>query len=133
MLGHEVDFGIDVFGRPKVYSDAETIARIFINNLYLEEGQFPSMPHIGIGLRKILNKNFEDIDMEELIGKMQSQSKELFPHIDVGSIVVRLMNQGAQNESLYIKVPLLIDKKDLYIKAIPGDEVQFNYTITESI
>lgn len=131
-------FGLDNFGKPKTLTVAETVAQMVLNILLLKPGQLPSLPHIGIDIKKYLYKFEEDIDPEHLKSQLIYQCNSLNGYIDLNNIDIILL--PVKNESiLFISIPLIISKeedKDILIAfkyKKTGKEVTFNYKIANSI
>lgn len=131
-------FGLDNFGKPKTLSTAETIAQMVLNILLLKPGQLPSLPHIGIDIKKYLYKFEEDIDPDHLKSQLIYQCNNLHGYIDLNGVEVVVLPVGHES-ILFISIPLTVaveqDKEILigfrYKKT--GKEVTFNYTIASSI
>lgn len=92
MIKSEVDFGLNNFGKQKVLSEADSIARLLLNILFLRPGQMPSMPHIGINIRKYLYKFEDDIDTDTLKREISFQCSELLPSIDTSGMKLMVVN-----------------------------------------
>lgn len=88
----ELDFGLDSFGRQKVMSPEDTLAHLLINLLFMRPGQFPSMPHLGINIRKYLYNFSDELDVETLKSEIQSQCLILVPYLDLTGMVLDVID-----------------------------------------
>ncbi len=55
-------FGLNGFGRPKIYSDSETLANGILNALLSKPGSYPSIPNMGMDVARMVFLPFEEID-----------------------------------------------------------------------
>ena len=135
-IKHEIVFGVDNFGKQKELSEAETIAQMLLNLFLMRPGQLPSLPHIGMDIRKFLYKFEEDINTDQIRDEIVSQCSALLPYISVQQIQVLLV--PFNNETiLYILIPLtiLVDNGGTLIygfkKSNTSSAVSFNYKIAD--
>lgn len=55
-------FGLNGFGRPKIYSDSETLANGILNALLSKPGSYPSIPNMGMNVAQMVFLPYEEID-----------------------------------------------------------------------
>lgn len=91
MLKHEIAFGVDSFGKPKVLSDRDTLAQLIINILYLRPGQLPSMPMIGIDIYNYITPSVGEEGLNDLSTHITTQCSALAPYIELTGTFVKLM------------------------------------------
>lgn len=135
-IKHELVFGVDNFGKQKELSDAETVAQMLLNLFLMRPGQLPSLPHIGIDIRKFLYKFEEDINTDQLRDDIVSQCSALLPYISIQQMQILLV--PFNNETiLYILVPLtiVVDGGGTLIygfkKSDGSSAVSFNYKVAD--
>ena len=58
----EADFGLNNFNNPKRLKDEEALARTILIILFGKPGVFPSMPEIGMDIKRYFYKFADDID-----------------------------------------------------------------------
>jgi hypothetical protein len=104
----EIGFSQNNFGEATVLSLYDTVTQLLLNVLYMRPGQLINCPHVGIDIRKyFLTSSIDDIDINEIKIKLQSQCSSLAMFIDVDS-----MKMTVVNGTLVIVVPLVISKED---------------------
>jgi hypothetical protein len=133
----EVDFGLNNFGKPKELSEADSIARLIMNILLMRPGQLPSMPHIGINIRKYLYKFDEDIDTDALKREISFQCSELIPFIDTSNMKLLVIDYRGEGLLMLI-MPLYINGKQQdmlmgFKKGATSDDIQFNYQFEDKL
>lgn len=129
----EVAFGVDDFNKPKLLTPQESLAQILYNIFVMEEGTYPSLPHIGIGIRRYLYKYREDINITELKQKIFVNCTDLLPFVefdDIDIIVTNYQNQGI----MMIMIPLKITDETMLLAFSTDDknEILFRFQV-ESI
>lgn len=137
MIKSEVDFGLNNFGKPKELSESESIARLLLNILLMRPGQLPSMPHIGINIRKYLYKFDDEIDTESLKRDIAFQCSELIPFIDTTNMKLLVVNYKGEGILMLI-MPLVVAGKsqELLIgfkKGESSDDIVFNYQFEDKL
>ena len=131
----ELEFGLNNFGKQKMMDEKDTISQMILNLFLLRQGQIPSLPHIGIDIRKYLYRFEDDINAEEIREAIIYQCVSLTPYIHVDSIQVIFV--PFENESLmYIIVPIRINVDGGgtaiygFKKPKTSNVVTFNYKVT---
>lgn len=137
MLKNELDFGFDNFGKQKVLSQSETIAQLILNILLMRPGQMPSMPHIGIDIRKYLYRFEDELDSDALKQDITRQCSALIPFIDLSGLRLMVVNYKGEGV-LMIIVPLSITgtQQDLLIgfkKNADSGDIVFNYQFEDKL
>lgn len=84
----EMDFDIDNFGRQKYLTSIESIGNIILNLFFMRPGSYPSMPDLGLNIRSMLYGLSDEIDVDEIKNKLQTQCTELLPHLVLGEVRV---------------------------------------------
>ena len=134
MLLSELDFGVNNFGKQRVLSPSKTIAQLILNILLMRPGQMPSMPHIGINIKKYLYKFDDELDVEDLRQEIVFQCSEVIPFVDTTQMVLSVVEYRGES-LLMIVIPLLIDSETVNLlygfKENRGDAVQFNMQVEE--
>lgn len=137
MLKSELDFGLDNFGNQKTLSEADTIAQLLLNILFMRPGQMPSMPHIGIDIKKYLYRFEDEIDTTALKNEISSQCSTLIPYIDLSSMQLLTVNYHGEGV-LMIIIPLMIRGNDENLliglkKNKDTGGITFNYQIEDKL
>lgn len=132
MLKREVDFGLDNFGRQKILSQSESVAQLIVNLLLMKPGQMPSMPHIGINIKKYLYEFEDNINTGALQKEIEEQCSTLIPYIDTENMSLFVIKESVPDPILMIIIPfdILDDGKDLVMafkKSKSLGMVSFNY------
>lgn len=81
LAGIDPAFGVDDFLQPKYYNESETVANNFLTLLFGKPGFFPSIPELGIDVSSLLYQFFDDIDTEELKGRITQQCSDFMNYV----------------------------------------------------
>lgn len=104
----EMDFSIDDFGRQKYLTSVESIGNIILNLFFMRPGAYPSMPELGININSVLYGFSDEIDVDEIKNKLQTQCTELLPYLILGDIRVFIQNIKGQ-DVLMITIQVEVD------------------------
>lgn len=85
----EVGFGPNAFNEPTVYGAIESLGQILYNIFVMRPGTLPSLPNVGIDVRKYLYKLEGTIDYGALRQSIFDSCVGLLNFIQVGDVVVR--------------------------------------------
>lgn len=133
---NEVTFGTNNFGNPKVLSSKDSIAQLFKNILFLVPGQLPSMPHVGINIRKYLTAHVEDEDLSTLKEDIAYQCADLIPYLDLSGMVITPLTYNNRS-TIFIMIPVNVDDSgdSLLIGIHKNDDgkVIFNYKFDDAL
>lgn len=88
----ELDFSLNNFQEQKTYEALEAAAQIILNLFFTVPGDYPSLPHIGLDIKQYLYKLEDEIDPEELKGKIFAQCSELMPYLILGNVRIFMTN-----------------------------------------
>lgn len=126
MMGiREVGFGVDDFNRPMVLSETESIKQIVMNVLTGKPGNIPSLPDIGIDIRRYIEYvDPESIDSQELKRLIHDQLSTVLSFDQVGDIVVVSTTLEGQSV-LIINIPIT-SNSDSEIQVAAGFSVNGN-------
>lgn len=98
-------FGLNGFGRPKIYSESETLANGILNALLSKPGSYPSLPNMGMDIARMVFLPFEDIDTVSIKNDLVQQCSYFNEVVRDGKFDV-LKKEVVDN--LGKKVPMLI-------------------------
>lgn len=136
MFKKELQFGLDNFSRQKVLTEKDSIAQALLNLLFMRPGQMPSLPHIGINVRKYLYQFEDEINVGELKEDIAYQCSELLPYLDMSNLQLFIVPYRGV-DILMLMVPILVegDTPTLVIGMQRGDNgnVVFNYQFTHEL
>lgn len=98
-------FGLNGFGKPKIYSESETLAHGILNALLSKPGSYPSMPNFGMNVARMVFLPYEEIDTTAI-------KTELIQHCSYFANVVQSgefdVDKREVTDNLGKKVPMLI-------------------------
>lgn len=101
----EVGFGLDNFMKPKVLDSYQSLAQVILNVLVMKKGNMPSLPHLGIDIRKYLYKFSDEIDVGALKNEIYSQVSEVLPQLISGEIKISVVTYEGQ-DLLLVAIPI---------------------------
>ena len=88
-VGHDTTFELDDFGKPRLRDELELIKNVVLYILFTEPGQYPSLPHIGLGINNILYSYYDEIVEEDLRDQIVNQCNALGIHFENGVVVIK--------------------------------------------
>lgn len=115
-IGKEVGFGQDNFSKPKILNEKDSISTIILNLLLMKPGNMPSLPHLGINIKKYLYAKEDEINVDDLKNQIYSQCNELFPWL-VSDEVKLLTNRVDGKDVLIIYIPVLLNGEGAIVYA----------------
>lgn len=104
-LKSEVGFGLDNFMKPKVLDSYQSLAQVILNVLVMKKGNMPSLPHLGIDIKKYLYKFSDEIDVGALKNEIYSQVSEVLPQLISGEIKISVVTYEGQ-DLLLVAIPI---------------------------
>lgn len=66
-------FGINNFGKQKMYSESETLANNILTVLLGKPGSFPSIPSLGMYVQGVVIQPYDQIDTDSLKNELVTQ------------------------------------------------------------
>lgn len=131
----EVTFSKNNFNNQTILSEEDSIIQLLNNLFTIRPGQMPSMPHIGINIKKYLYSFDTEIDTEALRQEIVTQGKPIIPYLNFDNTKVLTVDYRGES-ILMIILPIYIDgeeKNILYGAKKSGDnDVTFNYQIQDA-
>lgn len=88
IMARDPAFGSNGFGRPKIYSDSETLANGILNALLSKPGSYPSIPNMGMDVARVVFVSYEDIDTESIKNDLIQQCSYFHEVVQNGSFDV---------------------------------------------
>ena len=107
MIGKEVGFGVDNFGRPVVLSNKDSVIQIILNILMSRKGNIPGMPHLGIDIYQYLYSTPEEISGVQLKELIYAQCKDLL-YLVASSDIRIFVTKSMGKDILIVYIPLII-------------------------
>lgn len=104
----EVGFGLDTLGRPLVYTSVESLSQIFYNVFMMVPGTLPSLPRVGINIKKYLYNMEGQINTEELRDSVFYSCEKLLSFIQVSDVNIQEVEQ-TNGTTLVVLVTCTID------------------------
>ena len=98
-------FGLNGFGRPKIYSESETLANGIMNALLSKPGSYPSIPNMGMNIAQMVFLPYEDIDTIAIKTDLIRQCSQFADVVQKGKFDVKKLEV---TDDFGEKVPMLI-------------------------
>ena len=97
----------------------------------------PSMPHIGINIKKYLYKMDDELDVSQLKAELAKQCSEIMPYLDTNNMALTIQEYKGQ-PMLLIIIPITIENETSTLIAglqtsSKDDNVKFSYTFDTSL
>lgn len=128
-------FGVNNFGKPKMYNESQTIANTILAILFGKPGSIPSMPELGMYIQGQLFNFFDSIDTDMLKSQLAEQCSYLDPYIqseefDIIKQTIQHPVTGDMSDILLVVVPTQIEETSRRL-AIGlekrGDNIVYNF------
>lgn len=114
MEGQDPIYGINAYNMPKILSVTETYVRNVLVLLFGKPGFYPSIPTLGMDIRKYLY-NFEDsINVEAIKEELVDQCDSFLPEVESGELDV-IIRYYQNRPMLVFKLPIVTDNKSIGI------------------
>ena len=129
-------FGINNFGKPKMYNETQTVANNILAMLFGKPGSIPSMPELGLYIQGQLFEFFDDINTDSLKNSLVEQCRYFDTYVqseefDIIKNTITNPVNGETSDILLIILPTQIQNTSKHF-AIgmqkKGDGVVYNFT-----
>lgn len=129
-------FGVNNFGKPKMYNETQTVANTILSILFGKPGSIPSMPELGMYIQGQLFNFFDDINADALKNQLAEQCGYLDVYIqseefDIIKETIEHPVTGEKSDILLIVLPTQIEdvsKRFVIGMEKRGDSVVYNFT-----
>lgn len=130
---YEPTFGMDNFGKPRVFKGWEAVANTMIMVLFGKPGFYPSIPDLGMYIQQYRNKRMDEIDTEALKISLVQQCSLLGDFVYSGNIEVDKKEINGVGTILF-SVPMdEIAKGNILLIGVQGieDSIIYNYQLLD--
>lgn len=101
-------FSVNNYNKPKVLTELESYVNDVLMLLFGKPGFYPSIPTIGMDIKKYLYMFEDDINVEEIKATLAEQCSEFLPELESGDFdVIKSVYNG--NTLLIFKLPIIND------------------------
>lgn len=114
-MGKDPAFGLNGFGRPKICSESETLAKGILNVLLSKPGSYPSIPNLGMNISQMVFLPFDDIDTSAIKTELVQHCSYFADVVQNGAFQVTKLEA---TDDLGQKVPLLVFEIPTIIKTV---------------
>lgn len=129
-------FGINNFGKPKMYNETQTVANNILALLFGKPGSIPSMPDLGMYIQGQLFEFFDDIDTDSLKSQLVEQCRYFDTYVqsnefDIIKNTITNPVNGETSDILLIILPTQIQNTSKHFAVglqKKGDSVVYNFT-----
>lgn len=87
----EVGFGPNAFNEPTEFNAIESLGQIIYNIFVMKPGTLPSLPNVGIDIRKYLYKLVDTNDYDSLRQAIFDSCSGLLTFMRVGDVIIKEM------------------------------------------
>lgn len=125
----EVGFGPDAFDDPTTHDALQSLGILIYRIFVMRPGTLPSMPNIGIDIRKYMYRPEGSIDKDGLRNKIFANCSDLLYFMNLGDIVIEETTVKGQL-TLVVVIRATISQKDyaLLIALRKGLENEVTYS-----
>lgn len=130
---YEPTFGMDDFGKPRVFKGWEAVANTMIMVLFGKPGFYPSIPDLGMYIQQYRNKRMDEIDTEDLKIALVQQCSLLGDFVYTGNITVEKKEINGIGTIIF-SVPMdEIAKGNILLIGVQGieDSIIYNYQLID--
>lgn len=118
-LGYDTTFELNEFNQPRIRSEIELIKNSILFILFSKPGQYPSLPTIGLNIETLLYSYYDELDVNDLKGRIIEQCNALGTFFDQNSIAI-MKTKYKGEPSLLIHV----EGKESYPRGYMRDQVK---------
>ena len=101
-------FSVNNYNRPKVLTELESYVNDILMLLFGKPGFYPSIPTLGMDIKKYLYMFEDEINVEEIKSTLAEQCEEFLPELQSGDFDV-IKSQYNGNTLLIFKLPIIND------------------------
>lgn len=101
-------FSVNNYNRPKVLTELESYVNDILMLLFGKPGFYPSIPTLGMDIKKYLYMFEDEINVEEIKSTLAEQCDEFLPELQSGEFDV-INSQYNGNTLLIFKLPIIND------------------------
>ena len=127
----EVSFGFDKYNKPKQLNLRETVANTIINALFLEEGNNPALPNLGINIRQYFYSFEEDLDGDLIQQQLEAACGTLPGGATIDAVDFSIQDTTANDKVFLIIIKINFAVNDTKVLGImlkdEKDAVRFNF------
>ena len=130
-MSKDPSFKVNDFNKPKMLSSLETYVNNIMMILYGEPGFYPSIPDLGMNIKKYLYMFEDEIDTDEIKAELASQCSDFLPEIQNGDLDV-VVTTYKERTALVFVLPIIDDLNRyqvvLGISSNERGEMIYNFT-----
>ena len=126
-------FSVNNFNKPKNLTELETKVHNILMLLYGKPGFYPSIPSIGMDIKKYLYMFTDEINTEQIKNELARQCAEFIPDVQTGDFEVVKTTFKDQN-LLIFQLPVIDDtnKHSVTIGITLNDQGELIYKFVEN-
>ena len=114
-IGYDTTFELNDFSKPRLRGESELVKNLVLTVLFMQPGDLPSHPQLGMDIRRLLYSHFDDIRERDLEEQIIAQCGVLKEYFDNGSIMIRKTKfRGKASLMIHVEVannPYMRDRK----------------------
>lgn len=126
----EVGFGVDKMGKPMTYTNIESLGQALYNIFMMVPGSLPSLPRVGIDIKKYMYRMEGHVNTEELRNSIFYSCSELLSFINVSDVNIQEMEK-ADGITLMVLVTCRLEDEDYALVSVlrtsNADDVKFAF------
>lgn len=88
-IGYDTTFELNEFNEPRIRGEIETLKDALLFVLFSKPGSYPSIPELGLDIETYLYSFYDEIDVEDLKGKITDQCELIGAYIRGGTIQIK--------------------------------------------
>lgn len=114
-------FGLNDFKEPKILNVDRTLVNCVMMILCGKPGFYPSIPDLGMDVRKYLYNFDDEVDLDEIRATLINQCSDLITEVDSGNIDVQQIVKNEQKILVFI-LPTIKDSESSLILGVSLDK-----------
>ena len=134
-MGKEPVFGVNNFGKAKLQTETESIAKALFVVLMNKPGFMPSMPLCGMDIRSMLYSYYDQIDPDNLLKEIANQCPALQTYISNKTLQCKKMiinQRPALVFGMQYTVNGVSNRLIFTFRTTPEGEVVYDYHFNEN-
>ena len=126
-------FSVNNYNKPKVLTELESYVNDILMLLFGKPGFYPSIPTIGMDIRKYLYMFEDEVNVDEIKTTLAEQCEEFLPELQTGELDVIKTNYNG-NTLLIFKLPIIDDtnKNSAAIGITTNEKGELIYNFVET-
>ena len=104
----DITFGVNKYGEPDLLNLKNSVAQQIINALFMIPGNLPSLPHIGVNIKKYFYRTDTEFVSSEIEGKLKEACGSIISGVVINSVNFTIIPTSSGDSIFLLVVNVLL-------------------------